>query len=132
MSKQYTDDKSIADADELWRRIFPGWVVPDQNVGGLRISSQAFEDSKDGTPCSIFIAQTVVDGGRSAHDLLAGFDGYSMAALSAGVARDNRQAVCRDERPEEPAHGAIVGKKTKPVKNALAKYATEHWFIPPS
>lgn len=33
------DDRTILDQAELWRRVLPSWIVPDQNVGGLRVSS---------------------------------------------------------------------------------------------
>lgn len=127
--RAYADDLTIADGAVLWRRIHPMWAV-EENHGGLRVSSAAFDDSKDGSPTSVFIADIVRSTGRQAGQLLAGFKDYGLAALTAGQARAPGQRVARDPLPEEPAHAFIVGKKTKPVKRALA--AACRWEVAPT
>lgn len=57
--QSYADDPTIADDAALWRRIHPTWAVADENRGRLRVSSAAFEDSPDGSPTSILIADVV-------------------------------------------------------------------------
>lgn len=126
----YVDDPNIAADAVLWRRIFPKWKVLDENVGGWRVSSAAFDDSDDGTPTSIYLCSVVIDSGRSVNDLLSGFDGYGMASLLAGSARGCGMAVVPAPEPDEPAHAFLAGKKSKPAKRCL--YRAAQWVVPPS
>lgn len=119
----YADDPTIADDATLWRRIPPVWAVADENLGGLRVSSAAFDNSRDGSPTSILLAELVVASGRSAEDVLRDYDGYGLAGLTAGQARKCGQAVAHDPLPDEPAHGFVVGKKTRQAKRCLASAA---------
>ncbi len=125
----YSDDLSIADSAVLWRRIHPMWAVPDENRGGIRVSSAAFDDSRDGSPTSILLAEIVAASGRSPNDLVREYEGYGLASLMAGQARSCLQSVVRDPLTDEPAHGLIVGPKTKNVKKQLASFAI--WVISP-
>jgi hypothetical protein len=125
----YSNDTSIADEADLWRRISPIWMILDENLGVWRVSSAAFDDSRDGTPLSVLLAEVVVAGGRSAQDLLSRFPGYCLAAITAGIARGCGQGVARTPLPEEPAHASVFGRKTKGVKKKLAKAAT--WVVAP-
>lgn len=126
-STSYTDDPTIADDDKLWRRVCPEWIVPDSNRGGKRLSSQAFEDSRDGSPMSVFLAAVVLCGGRDADVLV--FPGYGMVSITAGLARECDQRVCRDPSPEEPAHALVAGKKKKSVKYRFLD--AMEWVIDP-
>lgn len=82
----YFDDAGISDSVDLWRRLIPAWIVPDDNTGGVRISSAAFDDSRDGTPMSVLLADVVAQTRRTPEDVLAAFDGYGLAAITAGSA----------------------------------------------
>ena len=123
------DDPTIGDDAVLWRRVFPAWIVPDQNAGGLRVSSAAFDDSKDGTPLSALLAEIVAQTGRTAQHVLAGYDGYALAAIAAGVARHHAQGIAKTPEPDEPAHVSVFGPKTTSNKRGMAKVAT--WVIAP-
>jgi len=47
------DDPAVADAEDFWRRIYWRWIVKDDRDGS-RLSSQAYEESKDPpSPCSL-------------------------------------------------------------------------------
>ena len=127
--QSYADDPTIADDAALWRRIHPEWAVPDENRGGLRVSSAAFANSRDGSPTSILIAETVASSGRGPEDVLQAFDRYGLASLRAGQARGCGQRVARDPLPDEAAHGLIVGDKTRWAKRCLAAAAV--WVISP-
>lgn len=94
------DDASIADEDQLWRRIPPSFIVPDKNTGDLRPSSQAFNDSSDGHPMSVYVAALVVASGRSAEDLLGAYIGFSMVRFEVGLARSLKLGVTREPDPE--------------------------------
>jgi len=119
----YQDDPSIRDDAALWRIIHPLWIVRDDNERGWRISSGAFDDSTDGSPLSVLLAEIVASTGRTADELLTRFTGYGLAAITAAVARAQRQGVARTPTPDEPAHASVFGKKTGSVKRALAQAA---------
>lgn len=124
----YADDPTIADDSVLWRRIPPMWVVPDENRDGLRVSSAAFDNSEDGTPTSIHLADVAIKIGRAPADIVQRFVGYGLASLTAGQARQCGQAVGHDPLPDDPTHGFIAGPKSKSVKRRLS--AACIWVIP--
>jgi hypothetical protein len=121
MPADYSDDKAgIPDDKELLRRIRPDVIVSDEKaVSGYRLSSQAFEDSNDGTPCSV----SVRDLAPPVEEICHRFGGYSVGALTAGDARTYQQTVCFWADPDEPGHAYIVGPKTRSIRRALAAAA---------
>jgi hypothetical protein len=123
------DDPTISDDFTLWRRIHPDWIVPDNNAGSLRVSSAAFADSPDGTPMSVLLSEVVRATGRGERDVLLGFDGYALASITAGQARQCQQGIARSPLPTEPAHAHVCGLKSKPLKRCMARCAV--WAIPP-
>jgi len=114
---KYVDDKSISDEEDLWRRLPQSWVQYDDTLKTNRVTSQAFQDSKDGTPASASIASE--NNGPEA--LLQGHDGYGIGCLTAGTARGCDQGITRHPEPDDPAHVYIFGEKTKTNKRCLAK-----------
>lgn len=127
--ERLTDDAAIHDDAELWRRINPKWVVRDENRGGLRVSSAAFDDSPDGSPTSVLLTDVVRETGRTEDDVLRGFDGFGLASITAGKARGCEQGISRDPPvPGEPAHAYLFGRKTKSLKRCLARQA--EWVVP--
>lgn len=114
----YPDDPTIDAETILWRWIRPDVIVTDpKRPSGWRLSSQAFEDSKNGTPCSIALR----DETWSAEEVLARFPNYSIAQLTAGTARDRGQAVLRWPDANMPGHAYLAGAKRKSVLRDLAK-----------
>jgi hypothetical protein len=126
----YTDDPTIANDAILWRRI-PSWhVIFDENLGLRRPSKAAFEDHPNGSSMSVVLAEEVALSGRTAEDVLRGYEEFALAAITAGLAREKNQGVVREPLPEEPAHAVVFGRKTASVKRALARGT--HWVLPPS
>lgn len=125
------DDLSILSDDVLWRRINPDWIVPDHNRGGRRITSQAFQNLRN-DQLSVLHAKTVESDGRTATDVLEGFEDYALAGVTAGFARELGQAIVRAPEPEEKAHCHMIGRKTQSVKKKLAKEASSAWVVQPS
>ena len=123
------DDLTIADTAGLWRRVHPAWIVSDDNSGGMRLSSAAFDDSADGSPLSVLLTEVIALTQRSAQDVLNGYDAYKLAAITAGTARSFAQGIARTPEPDEPAHASAFGPKTKSNKRGMAKTAT--WAIAP-
>lgn len=129
-SADYTDDLSIEDGNALWRRIPPRHFVMDENRGGYRPSSAAFEDHPSGTPMSIHVAKDASADGHQPEDVLRGHDGFALAAFTAGTARELDQGVAREPLPDEIAHGVVFGKKTRGIRRRLSR-ASEWVLAPP-
>jgi hypothetical protein len=122
-----TDDPSILGDDPLWRRVHPTQVIFDKNQGVHRPSSSAFADHPNGTPMSIVLGKDACAKGRTGEDLLVKFDGYSLTAITASVARKSKQIVYRAPVPDEPDHAEVKGVKPKAVQRSFAKLAT--WVV---
>jgi hypothetical protein len=121
------DDDSIGGDERLVRRISPLWAVPD-GAGGTRVASAAFQDLTDDsgtTALSVHRLSLLDSQGLTPVDLLADFDGYGLVAFKAAEARQLGLGVVPAELPDEGpagmAHAHVHGKKTKPIKSALAK-----------
>jgi hypothetical protein len=127
-----SDDGSIADQEQLWRRIPPRWWVKDEQLGRLRPSSAAFTNDPDGSPMSIQIASVLAANGLGPGHVLAGpqHRGFALASVTAGSVRQLGQGVMRTPLPGDPAHGEVLGHKPKRVQKALARQAM--WVVPPS
>lgn len=125
----YSDDLTILDEAELWRRIPPWHFVKDENLGQVRPSKAAFDNHPNGSPMSIVLADVVTEAGRGPDAILAGHKEFALAAITAGLARECQQGVAREPLPDEPAHAVVFGKKTDGVKKKLAKRA--RWVVPP-
>ena len=119
---QLENDPAISDNARLWRRIHPLWYQVDAVPGKRRLTSAAFDDSPDRSPMSVVLADHP-DAPQSDAECLSLFAGYGLAELSAGSARRQNQRVAHTPTRDEPAHGSVIGKKTKSVKNALRDYA---------
>lgn len=129
-SSGYSDDVSISNDTQLWRRVAPQHIVPDENTGRRRPSSAAFGDHPNGSPMSVMIGDTVMQSGRGPNDVLVGYPGYGLASFTAGLARTCGQGVARDPTPNEPAHAVVFGEKPRPVRKRLAQGC--EWVILPA
>ncbi len=97
-SPTYEDDESILDDADLWRRIPPWHIVNDNNRGGKRISKAAFEDHPDGSPMSVVLGQEVVAAGRDPGSIVASYDDFCLASVTAGLARSLKQGIAQTAR----------------------------------
>lgn len=109
-----TDDRAIADETPIWRRISPQWWVRDENRGGFRVTSQAFQDHRNGSPMSVAIATEC-----SEEEFIGDHAGYGIAQLLVGEARGCNQGVVRAPLRELPAHAHVVGKKNTRNRQCL-------------
>ena len=129
----YSDDvEGIPNDEILWRRIFPGWWIYDENQGRTRPTSQAFNDDENGLPMSVFVARIVQSTGRNPNDVLHNHTGYALAFVTARLARECKQLIAMELDPKnpDPAHAIVFGKKTGFVRSRLAKESG--WVIPPT
>jgi hypothetical protein len=108
------NDADIPNSAELWRRIVAIWWVWDEKLGGRRISSQAFENSKDGSGTSVVLVAE-----SSVEEVLSGHAGYGLAVLTVGAAREANQGVRRVPLQDVPGHAQIEGRKSASVKRQL-------------
>jgi hypothetical protein len=122
--RKWTDDPNIASGEILFRGLQPAWIVPGSD-GRMRIASAAFKNHE----MSVLIDSVLRSDGRTANDALNACPGDSLCSITAGLARDLGQGVVHDaEPPADPAHGLVIGKKTKAVANRFAREAI--WVIP--
>jgi hypothetical protein len=135
-SDNYPDDASISNSTNLLRRI-PVWhVYFDQNLGRWRPSSAAFEDDSDTDPMSVYLSSVLTIENRQPSSVLAGHEEYSLASITAGLARANNQTVHPDPVPEETAHAVVCGDKGKKSSSAPKRQFAKNaeWVVlkPPS
>ena len=123
----YTDDPTIPDDADLWRRIHPKQVTIDKNSKRRRPSSAAFKDPK----MSVALAHIVIESGDTAETCLPDYKDFGLASITAGLARSSEpaQIVCRDPTPDQQAHALVVGRKTDSVRRRFAVNA--QWVIEP-
>jgi hypothetical protein len=121
----YHDDSTISDDNNLWRRIHPAQIVYDNNLKSYRPSSAAFDDSSNGSPMSVILAEE----NRNPSTALENYEGFSMVSLTARLVRDCGQGIARDPLPDEPAHALVFGEKPKSIRKKLAQAA--EWIVSP-
>lgn len=63
-------------------------------------------------------------------DVLTGYEGFGLVSLSAASVREQNQIVVRKPLPDNPAHGEVIGEKTRGVRRAMKRSAI--WLIKPS
>ncbi len=111
-------------------------IVFDRNRKEQRPTSQNFQNSRDGTPMSVFAENVAVAHGETAIDFLKGmWSEWYLAAVPVEWMRQNNQIVYLDpenQDPEDwhPSHTAVAGLKDEKTRKKLTeKY---EWVIPPS
>jgi hypothetical protein len=78
---------------------------------------------------SVLFGDTMESEGRSPLSALDDYPDHFLVAITAKAARAQEQEVERTPIPEEPAHGDVVGKKTRGRRRALC--AAAEWVKPP-
>lgn len=79
---------------------------------------------------SVLLAHLVLQSGRSPQNVLSRYHKYALASITAGLARECRQAIIRAPLPEEPAHAEVFGNKTYAIRKRMVEAAS--WVVPPS
>jgi hypothetical protein len=120
-SDNFPDDPSVPNDTSLFRRIPPWHHVFDENLNRWRPSSAAFQDDGDADPMSVYLSSVLTAEQRDPSTVLAGHVGYSLASISAGLARSKDQTVHPDPLPAESSHAVVCGEKGTNRKNAPRK-----------
>jgi hypothetical protein len=105
MPESKNDPFGIPDGTRLFRRISPSWLTYDKNRGEWRPNSQNFQDSKDGTPMSVFAENVANAHGESPSDFVREdgiWAGWFLAAIPAGWMRKLGQSVYLDPANQDP------------------------------
>lgn len=123
MEEPYEDDQSIADDEQLYRRI-PEWHWDGCPGDSCRPSSAAFYDDPDGQPMSVDIASL-----STPESVLEGHDRFALVAFTAQLARSSQLIVVPLPLDSNPAHAVVPGNKTQGVRRTLAKQCT--WIVSP-
>jgi hypothetical protein len=126
---EYHNGLTIPNEAQLLRRIPPWHFIKDENLGQIRPSSAAFDNDDDGSPMSVTWAEMLAQISRSPTDVLTGHEGFALASITAGLARECEQGVAPDPLPEDPAHAVVFGEKPKRIRRKLA-YGS-YWVISP-
>lgn len=120
-SENFPDDPSIQDNTDLFRRIPPRHCIFDENENRWRPSSAAFEDDDDGDPMSVYVSSVLLKENREPSTLLAGHEDYSLASITAGLARIHNQTVHPEPLLEEPSHAVVCGDKGSAHKKSAPR-----------
>ena len=120
----------LGDEEILLRRIHPTNM---RGEGGTRPSSNAFEDSGDGSPMSVYVESIILRLGYQPIDVLSGYPSHGLVSFTVGLIRElDWDAILRGGTPGDPfgdAHSAVVGDKSpRPPRKRLAlECDIRHW-----
>lgn len=119
------DDEGITDSDIIYRRIASKHTKRNKATGAIeRVGSNAFDDSKDGSPCSVHLHSALLAHRLPPESILRGHEGWGIASLRVGDARALGFGIVRDSVPDWPAHCLLTGDKQDVKKQkSLARSA---------
>ena len=123
------DDPTVSDDDALLRRVPPHMISRARNQDCVEVSSAAFTNPSDGSGMSVTIRSALIAAGGRMEDVLAGYKGFGLVSLPVGSAREQNQIVIRKPLSDNPAHGEVIGRKTRGVTRALKQSAI--WIVKP-
>jgi hypothetical protein len=118
------DDKTLEPSleDDLFLRRIPPEMAKGEN--GTRPSRNAFADSRDGSPMSVYVERILHELGKTADDVLTNFEGYSLVGISGSLLRElNLTVVIGGGAADDPlgqAHASVVGGKPGSVQRRMA------------
>ena len=134
-SSELEDDESISGDTLLYRRVLNQQnppvrqIVWDENRNCWRPSSAAFTNHPDGSGMSVGIDDTYKELDIEPTTILNGHPNFSLTAFPTKAVREKNQKTIRKPLDGDPAHGEVIGKKTKSVKNAII--ANCFWVVEP-
>ena len=123
------DDPAVSDDDALLRRVPPQMISGTGSQDCVEVSSAAFTNPSDGSGMSVTIRSALIAAGGRVEDVLAGYKGFGLVSLPVASAREQNQIVIRKPLSDNPAHGEVIGRKTRGVRRALKQSAI--WIVKP-
>jgi hypothetical protein len=122
------DDPSIADDDEVWRRIPPGYFKPKTDGGPPDFESYAFSDSSNPpSPMSVDLASIAGDPEATRR----GFPDHGVVRMKVGALRNAGFGVRRAPLDGNPAHTYVTGPKKQQKHRRRIKKCAEWVLLPP-
>jgi len=135
MQCNHEDDISILDSDILWRQIGTNHYVFVPKEKRRRLSSNAFQASKDETGFSVLLEKIVKQSNRQARDVVNDKRPW-LVSLVVFEIRSLEFGVYRDPLENEQAHANVFdknkmrgGSESKRMRESMAKMAK--WVISP-
>jgi hypothetical protein len=125
-----SDDAPVAPETLLYRWVSPQFIKRTED--GLKVSGGAFQNTTKPirtNEMSVFLQDTLEALDRTPESLVDATGGFGLVALSAQQVIDEEQTVQRTPKPDEPAHGDVVGEKKGSRRNRFA--ATCQWIVQP-
>jgi hypothetical protein len=125
MAEDPRDDRSIPDADRLFRRVRPNQLRTEPD-GSQRPTSAVFKNLE----LSVNIESLMIEQGRPPEDTLTNFPNEFLTSIIAGNVRALGYPIVKDAAPpNDPAHGLVLGRKTNAFANAMVR--THQWIVTP-
>lgn len=129
------DDVDILDEDLLIRRIDPRQhLVPDENRGGLRLSTKAFCESSEGSKgMSIDLRRQIEEDGIDPRKYVTDPKYLGAVEFPARVPRERELVVGKEPLPKNPYHGEVwrVGNTARfSPGQKKAILAAARWLVP--
>jgi hypothetical protein len=125
-----TDDRPVEDDTLLYRRVHKVHYSrrPD---GSFRLRETAFKNFPGGgLDMSVQLGDRLAELAKSPEDVLKGHDStFGLAALRTKVVRDEEQSVERTPKPDDLAHGDVIGEKPTGRRKRFA--AAAWWAVEP-
>lgn len=113
----FVNDDTIADSEQLLRRVPGDWWIYDENLGRRRPSTAAFDDLE----MSVALESSLRSRGESTTAVLRGHEGFALVSITAQLARELNQAVARNPLPGDPDHAVVYGKKTDGARKRMSR-----------
>lgn len=134
------DEPEIQGADSIVRRVNPKWhLTEDNNFGDMRVSTQAFKPSSDGSGLSVDIEKLIVADGKDPMKWVITGPFAGAVSFQASAARALGLKIGYDPikghptLPDNPYHGAVWGPDPKPhrisegLQRKLLRSST--WYV---
>lgn len=111
------NESEFLEESDLFRRIPPEQIIFDHNINEYRPTSQNFDDEK----MSVDIEAVLVEKNLDWHFTLKGHEKFSLVRFPARFTRDLGQKMIFCPTPEDPAHGKVLGRKTRSIRNNFVR-----------
>ena len=122
--------EGVPDDVVLYRLLNPEHDITwDENDRQWIIKSSAFQNTSRTDRMSIVLGDTLEASGRPPEDARRSKPTWYVAAITTRLVRNEEQDVQRTPRPEEEAHGDVIGDKGKARRRRFV--AAAWWIVSP-
>jgi hypothetical protein len=97
--------------------------------GSFRMRDTAFKNPRTGLDMSVQLGDKLAELGRTPYELRSADATLGIAEIEAQVMYDNDQRVARTPKPDDEAHGDVIGEKPGARRKVFVRAA--RWAVPP-